>query len=306
MKVSIITPCYNAEKYIQQTISAIQHQTFSDWEMIIVDDGSTDDSADIIQQIAQQDSRIKLVQQPNGGTASARNQGLSLAKGDYIQFLDADDTIAPDKLKRQIEIMDVGNIDLSYTDYQITSDDSTNNVTKGFTINLPRILMGWGIFGTLPIHAFIYSRKFLTKNNIRFNTIIKEREDWDFHIQVFSHNPQNQRLKGYCGAYYFRCPTGKTSCGSFSKIQKGTFRFLIYEIHHQHYIKRLLLLLRLSIGLIEVAMLTVKRKMNMVKDILPLFFHSFNTVLVFILALLFLPISCIIFIIRIIWVLSNK
>ena len=85
MKVSIITPSYNSALYIKNTIASVQAQTLRDWEMIIVDDGSIDNSADIIRDIAINDSRIKLIQKENGGSASARNVGLKQAKGDYIQ-----------------------------------------------------------------------------------------------------------------------------------------------------------------------------------------------------------------------------
>lgn len=305
MKVSIITPCYNAAPYIETTIASIQQQTLSDWEMIIVDDGSTDNSVEVIQAIIAEDSRIKLIHKENGGSASARNIGLALAKGEFIQFLDADDTIAPDKLQRQVTIMDAENLDVTYTDYQIVENTTTYPI-KGFTMNMTRILIGWSIFGTIPLHAFVYRSAFLKTQNISYQSNIREREDWDFHIRVFSQKPKIKRLKGYCGAYYFRCPTGKTSCGNFTKIQQGTFRFLIHKIRDTHYIKRFLLLLRLSIGLNEITMLTLKHKMNMTKDVIPMFFQSFNNTLIFIAALLLLPISFIIFVIRTIWVYTNK
>ena len=82
VKVSIITPCYNAAPYITRTINSVQNQTISDWEMIIVDDGSIDNSADIVKDFASKDARIKLLQKENGGSASARNMGLSIAQGE--------------------------------------------------------------------------------------------------------------------------------------------------------------------------------------------------------------------------------
>ena len=117
MVISIITPCYNAAPYIATTIKSVQQQTFTGWEMIVVDDGSTDDSAEIVRQISQQDSRIKLVQKENGGSASARKIGLSLAKGEYLQFLDADDRLDKHKLQLQITLMEQESLDVSYTDW---------------------------------------------------------------------------------------------------------------------------------------------------------------------------------------------
>lgn len=303
MKVSIITPCYNSSNYIAQTIDSVQHQTITDWEMIIVDDGSTDNSVDIIKTLLKKDKRIKLVQKENGGSASARNVGLSYAQGEYIQFLDADDTIDPYKFENQITLMENLNLDVSYTDYQITADiNNTNNPQRGINISLFRILTMWGVFGTIPLHSFLYRLSFLKNNQISNCTEIREREDWDFHIQVLSHNPKIKRLKGYCGAYYFRCPTGKTSCGSHSKLQKGTFRFLLYKIRKAAFYQKVLLELRLSIGLIDVTMLALRRKINITNDIIPLFDQSFFTFLIFFIAILLLPISAIIYIIRYIWI----
>jgi glycosyltransferase involved in cell wall biosynthesis len=117
MKISIITPCYNAEPYIARTIQSVQNQTITDWEMIIIDDGSIDNSVEIVKDIACNDQRIKLFQKENGGSASARNMGLALAQGEFIQFLDADDTIEPTKIERQITLMEQELLDVTYSDY---------------------------------------------------------------------------------------------------------------------------------------------------------------------------------------------
>ncbi len=102
---SIITPCYNSEAYIKETIESVISQTYTDWEMLIVDDGSTDRSADIIRLYAEKDSRIRLLTQENRGSAAARNHGLKLAEGQYIALLDADDVWLPKFLEEQIRFM---------------------------------------------------------------------------------------------------------------------------------------------------------------------------------------------------------
>lgn len=103
--VSIITPCYNGEQFISETIESVESQTYPNWEMLIVDDGSTDGSEEIINQYAEKDSRIKLIKQKNAGSAEARNNGIRHAQGQYIALLDSDDVWLPEFLSSQIEFM---------------------------------------------------------------------------------------------------------------------------------------------------------------------------------------------------------
>jgi glycosyltransferase involved in cell wall biosynthesis len=103
--VSIITPAYNAEKYISQTIDSVLAQTYPNWEMLIVDDGSKDGSAAIVKQYAEKDNRIKYFFQPNTGSAAARNNGIRRAEGRYIALLDADDLWEPEFLESQLNLM---------------------------------------------------------------------------------------------------------------------------------------------------------------------------------------------------------
>lgn len=104
-KVSIITPCYNGERFIAETIESVLAQTYAHWEMIIVDDGSADRTAQIAAEYAAKDGRVRVLRQPNGGTASARNRALREADGRYIALLDADDLWEPDFLERQLAFM---------------------------------------------------------------------------------------------------------------------------------------------------------------------------------------------------------
>lgn len=103
--VSIITPLYNGERFVGQTIESVLVQTYPNWEMIIVNDGSEDNGAEIVRRYAEQDKRIKLLEQPNGGCASARNHGLREAQGRYYCFLDSDDYWDPEFLSEQLLFM---------------------------------------------------------------------------------------------------------------------------------------------------------------------------------------------------------
>src|SRR5665213_2108143 len=103
--VSIIVPAYNASKYIAATIHSVQTQTFPNWELIIIDDGSNDSTEEIVKTFLS-DSRICIYYQKNSGVCTARNNGLAKAKGEYISLLDADDEFLCDNLERKISALE--------------------------------------------------------------------------------------------------------------------------------------------------------------------------------------------------------
>ena len=131
--VSIITPCYNSELYIEDCVNSVIAQSYDKWEMIIVDDCSTDSSLEKIMLFSDIDSRIRIIKlEENHGASVARNIALEDANGSFIAFLDADDFWAPLKLERQINFMKKNNIAFSFTSYKITSQsgDITNNIVR--------------------------------------------------------------------------------------------------------------------------------------------------------------------------------
>lgn len=118
--VSIITPSYNSEKYISNTIESVITQTYQNWEMIIVDDCSTDSSCDIAEKYTQKDSRIKLIKlNKNSGPAKARNRAIKEAKGRYISFLDSDDIWYHRKLEKQVYFMKENDLAVTCSSYYI-------------------------------------------------------------------------------------------------------------------------------------------------------------------------------------------
>ena len=122
--VSIITPVYNASRFIDETIKSVQAQTYKEWEMILVDDCSTDNSYDIIKKYSKDDERIKYIKlEKNSGAAVARNTAIANSKGRYIAFLDSDDIWYEDKLEKQINFMKDKNIGFSFTSYELMSED---------------------------------------------------------------------------------------------------------------------------------------------------------------------------------------
>ncbi len=106
-KVSVVTPCFNSERYIGRTIESVQAQTLSDWEHVVVNDGSTDGSAAVVKSCLGREPRLRLVEQENGGVSRARNQGYLAAKpGEYLLFLDADDCLEPSMLETLVGYLD--------------------------------------------------------------------------------------------------------------------------------------------------------------------------------------------------------
>lgn len=115
---SVVMPAYNSEKYIAEAIESVIKQTYKNWELIVVNDASTDDTEKIIKSYQERDKRIKLISlSENQGVASARNTAIQNAKGRYIAFLDADDYWEKEKLQKQIQILNNSNVDISYTAY---------------------------------------------------------------------------------------------------------------------------------------------------------------------------------------------
>lgn len=124
MKISVIVPVYNAANYIAKCIQSVQNQTFSSWELILIDDGSQDNSLDIIRRFAIEDDRIKVIHQENSGAGMARNNGIENAIGDYIVFLDSDDYIS----EKYLSLLSSHNEDVVFIDVEAV--DEGGNVVR--------------------------------------------------------------------------------------------------------------------------------------------------------------------------------
>ncbi|MCV2485648.1 glycosyltransferase [Flavobacterium sp. SH_e] len=125
--VSILTPTFNTEKFIRLTIESAQNQTYTNWEMILVDDASTDNTVAIIEEFVKNDSRIKLFKLPeNRGNGFARNAALEKATGKYIAYLDADDLWFPEKLEKQIQFLKANNLHFTFSFYDSIDEDGND------------------------------------------------------------------------------------------------------------------------------------------------------------------------------------
>ncbi len=126
--VSIVTPLYNAERFIEEMIDSVIGQTYSNWELIIIDDASTDRSFELVKAKVRNELRIRLYQfQENKGAAAARNKGIQQAKGKYLAFLDSDDLWLPTKLEKQVDFMEQGEKVFSFTSYYVLKENMNSH-----------------------------------------------------------------------------------------------------------------------------------------------------------------------------------
>lgn len=190
--VSIITPCYNSSSFISQAIESVLSQTYKNWEMLIIDDCSTDNSSLIIKKYAEKDQRIKYLktEKASGGPSVPRNIGLKYANGEYISLLDSDDVWLPNKLEDQLTFLEARNYDFVYSDYEkITWDGNRSNRI----INVRAVSSYWDTLESCEIPCLTVLIKKESIGNTRFKLISKE--DYVFWLEI---------LRKGCKAYNTR------------------------------------------------------------------------------------------------------
>lgn len=188
--VSVIVTCYNQAHCIANTLKSVVAQTYTNWECIIVDDGSEDDSAEVIKEFIKDDTRFTYLFQDNQGVARARNKGFALAAGSFINFLDGDDTFLPNKLREQINIFqNNSDISICVCDHQFYLEKE--GVYKYFefekltTKPLEQILYKWHNGVAFPPHAALYKRSLWEDQEAPFPEDYNHRcEDWVFNVLV--------------------------------------------------------------------------------------------------------------------------
>lgn len=226
-KVSIIIPCYNQAAFLPKATASLQAQTLADWECVIVNDGSRDNTAEVANNIALTEPRVRLIQQANGGSAAARDAGIRQAQGDYIQFLDADDTIAPEKLRIQTSLMDSKGLDISYTAF-CSETNGRHTPKRSVRLNMPTLLVSWGLGASVPIHSFLYRTDFIRRNRLTPKNMCRVNEDWEWHIACFGLQATQAVIPDYCGAIYHHNTEGKS--GTYIRLQEANFEFMAYML----------------------------------------------------------------------------
>lgn len=151
--VSVVMPAYNCESVLAESVASVLAQTFRNWELVIVDDASTDKSFSVAQAIASRDDRIRVIRlSTNGGVANARNQGMNAARGQYLAFLDSDDLWLPEKLRAQLEFMQRHEIGFSFTRYRrFRAKGSVSSIVRiPDSVTYERLLRG-NVIGCLTV-----------------------------------------------------------------------------------------------------------------------------------------------------------
>lgn len=176
---SIIVPVYNTEQFLDKCVSSILAQTYNDFELILVDDGSTDNSPNMCDIYAEKDFRIKVIHKKNGGVSSARNCGIDAAKGTYIWFVDSDDYIEPFSLQRLFEVQNSHNAELYVFNNRSVCELSTENINDFFRKYYFTYALGFEPWNKL------YKRDIIKANNLQFDTQEKIGEDLLFNINYY-------------------------------------------------------------------------------------------------------------------------
>lgn len=219
-KVSIITPMYNSAGTISQTIESAVSQSYTDWELLLIDDCSTDNSLEIAKKYQARDSRIKVLKlDSNSGAAKARNTGIKESIGRYIAFLDSDDLWSPEKLKTQIEFMKVNQCSFSFTAY--------NKITESgkylHRVGVPKKVSYKGLLKTNVVGCFtaIYDTnhfgKVLMPN-------IRKRQDFGLWLRLLKKTPYGYGINKSLG--YYRVMSESVSS---NKMNTAMYNWTLYR-----------------------------------------------------------------------------
>lgn len=240
--VSIIIPSYNNRELVCQAIDCSLNQDYENLEIIVVDDGSTDDTERILKK--KYGNEILYFYQKNNGAGSARNTGIKNSSGKYLQFLDADDLLAPDKISIQIrQLNNVRTRALSYCDYVWCDLD---DITQTYKCNRPvldnenpfdDIMMKWETEVSIPIHCFLFDAVLFKEKGIFFDEKLPANEDWDCWMNIFALQPTVVFVNKVLA--YYRIREG-SRCSDREKMRKAWIDSINKQIEKHKNDKKLL------------------------------------------------------------------
>lgn len=205
-KVSVIVPCYNQAQFLAETLDSVLVQTYENWECIIVNDGSTDNTEVIAKEYCNKDNRFIYHKKENGGLSSARNAGLNIAQGDYVQFLDSDDILLPNKFEYQIRAMETDKSDVCVCHHSMFTTDINQTWENAFStciydFTYQNFIYNWGPNFIIAIHSGLFRLSFLQSHNIHFDERIRALEDWLFWTKIACEGASFSELKDKLALY---------------------------------------------------------------------------------------------------------
>lgn len=180
--VSVIVPCYQQAHFLSDSLLSLQSQAYPNWEAVVVDDGSPDNVSSIAEQWKQKDSRFRYVKKANGGLSSARNAGLENTKGEFVAFLDADDILFPQGLRRLVDLLDAQpDVDVAFGGYRYLDFDGQVS-SKGEVVEQisPEGLLSRNGF---PVHCALVRRSAIERVGF-FDESLRALEDWDLWLRI--------------------------------------------------------------------------------------------------------------------------
>ncbi|MFS4471680.1 glycosyltransferase family 2 protein [Chryseobacterium sp. T20] len=190
-KISVIVPCYNQARFLDESLQSVLDQTYENWECIIVNDGSPDNTAEVADKWVKKDNRFRYLYKENGGLSSARNAALEIKTGDYIQFLDSDDILVQTKFSDSLNLIQEKEA-IVVSNFCLFDDSDKQKLLPPFCklsqdlLNFESILYQWDFTFTIPIHCGFFPKSLF--ETIRFNENLKAKEDWLFWIQIAQKN----------------------------------------------------------------------------------------------------------------------
>lgn len=196
--VSVIVPCYNQAKFLSEALNSVLIQTYVNWECFVINDGSNDNTEAIALEWGKKDARFKYIKINHGGPSVSRNAALKVATGEYLQFLDSDDSINPEKFSIQIDVLKgTPEYALSICDYgkSVENDLSiphpSRYLTPRFQTENPlfELISDWQSKLSIPFHCFLLKRQLILDKNIFLNESLPNHVDWDFWMNVFKAKP---------------------------------------------------------------------------------------------------------------------
>lgn len=222
--ISIIIPCYNQGAFLNETLLSVYNQTYSNWECIIVNDGSTDNSEKIAKDWADKDNRFKYFNKENSGVSAARNFAIEKVNGTYIQFLDADDLLDTQKLELSIKALDKQsneNKQIVISNFRMFSTNANKTKEPYCSLNeelfsFENLIYKWNESFSIPIHCGFFEASLF--KNIRFPENLTAQEDWIVWVKLFK-IPINAIFLNEPLALYRENPKSRTMARSIFKDQ---------------------------------------------------------------------------------------